>query len=86
MMKNKGQLWTEFMSGIMTLTIAAMIYTILDQIMTSHITPLVIKYGVDADNAAFFGTVWSIVLFFVVIAFVFNILTAARRGKEYGYV
>lgn len=81
----RGQIWSEFMMGIMILGVIGIMYTLLYQVYTYSLRPSMITYGVNSQNLAVLDLAWWTVPIPVLLVVLFSWLNTARGRMRYGY-
>ena len=87
-MKNigkRGQIWTDFIMGIMVIIVLGLLYVMLNQVYVSQFKPMMVTLGVNSDNANVVDFAWRILLIPVLLAVVYSWINTSRRRMSLGY-
>lgn len=80
----KGQLWTEWISGIIILFIVTTLYIILNQVYDAELYPEAIEDGVDATNLSIIDLGWKIFLIPVLLSVTLGVVAVGRKQSRGG--
>ena len=86
MIGNKGQIWTEWISGLAILFAITVIFIILNQIYVNTFYDDAVTNGVDATNLNIIDLAWEWWPIPIVLAILFGMLGTGMRvrsGVEY---
>jgi hypothetical protein len=79
-MKNKGQLYAEWLTGLLGGVVAiGMLYVLLNQVYLHSLRDEAVRRGVNAANLGYIDTAWELLLIPVGIAVFYGMVSAGRR-------
>lgn len=81
----RGQIWSEFMIGILVLAVIGIMYVLLYQVYTYSLRPSMIEYGVNSQNLSVLDLAWWTVPIVVLVVVLFDWINTARGRMRYGY-
>ena len=85
MINNRGQIWSEYLMGVMAIVVCGLLYIILDQSYEGQFKTKMVELGVNAANATLIEYAWKIVPIPIVLAVLYSWINTSRRRMGYGY-